>query len=130
MREIKFRAWNMPFGPNGRFQNMVHGKAGRILTFAEMSPDEYIVEQYTGLKDVNGAEIYEGDILSYNERDIYTGNYHKRPLIVRFLDDSAMFDASGLLLWKVNLRSEVVGNVHENPELMEEQKWPNTEAPK
>lgn len=49
----KFRAWYMPFGPKWPMQGMVHGKASSILALAEMSPDEYIVEQYTGLKDTS-----------------------------------------------------------------------------
>lgn len=62
-REIKFRAWNMPFGSDGLMQRMTHGRAGDILSFAEMDPDNYIVEQFTGLNDKNGKDIYEGDIL-------------------------------------------------------------------
>ncbi|WP_024526677.1 YopX family protein [Levilactobacillus brevis] len=61
----KFRAWHMPFGPKGPMQEMVHGRAGSILTQAEMTPDDYIVEQYTGLKDANGNMIYENDIIKY-----------------------------------------------------------------
>lgn len=111
MREIKFRAWSK--------KDLGYIDALQTIVLWPRTDPNYIYEQYTGLKDVNGVDIYEGDILSYDERDIYTGNYHKRPLIVRFLDDSAMFDASGLLLWKVSLRSEVVGNIHQNPELLE-----------
>lgn len=60
-----FRAWNMPFGPKGPMQEMVYGKASSILAFAEMSPDKYIVEQSTGMKDANGNMIYENDIIKY-----------------------------------------------------------------
>lgn len=63
MREIKFRAWHMPFGSKGPMQEMVYSKASSILAFAEMSPDKYIVEQYTGIKDESGKDICEGDIV-------------------------------------------------------------------
>ena len=68
MREIKFRAWNKVgkyyvnnvqdaydgAGPNGPFDSF-----GDALDY-----DNYVVEQFTGLYDKNGREIYEGDISS------------------------------------------------------------------
>lgn len=119
-REIKFRAWYMPFGNKGPMQEMVHGKASSILAFAEMSPDEYnvgyIVEQFTGLKDSNGDDIYENDLVLLDPDD--------PPYQVIF--DEGKFELSndylGLVydLGEEYMDCEIIGNIHENPELLEE----------
>ena len=41
-REIKFRAWYMPFGKYGAKQEMVYSRASHILALAEMEPEKYI----------------------------------------------------------------------------------------
>lgn len=114
----KFRAWYMPFGPKGAAQEMEHGKASSILTFAEMSPDEYIVEQFTGLKDSNGDDIYENDLVLLDPDD--------PPYQVIF--DEGKFELSndylGLVydLSEEHMGCEIIGNIHENPELVEADK--------
>lgn len=111
----KFRAWHMPFGPKGPMQEMVHGKASSILAFAEMSPDKYIVEQATGLKDANGKEIYEGDIIEATiEGCIQDDKY-----LVKNMWDPHVWTEESDNYYAVS-KMEVKGNVHTNPELLEE----------
>jgi len=118
----KFRAWHMPFGYKGPMQEMVYGKASSILAFEEMSPDEYIVEQFTGLKDVNGKEICEGDILMTKARRIQI--VEKGILSIDRYSSISGFYAYNLSDGKpytFSYDDEVIGNVHENPELVEAQ---------
>lgn len=84
-------------GPKTNFSNFV----------THILPD-VILMQYTGLKDKNGTEIYEGDIVKATKENI--------PLIVVFWDDfTASFNGT-----KDNyLHSEIIGNIYENPELLE-----------
>lgn len=121
-REIKLRAWHMPFGPKGPMQEMVHGKASSILVHAIISPDEYIVERSTGLKDINGKDIYEGDIVKSSYK-------YAQPKISQVImeDGNSYILGEDLATGNEMLVSdhineiEVISNVHTNPELLEAQ---------
>lgn len=131
-REIKFRAWNMPFGSDGPMQRMTHGRAGDILKFAEMDPDNYIVEQFTGLWDSNGQKIYEGDIVRYTAEDessfvgpveyMANDDYPAFDIPSKYLPHQSAFESNVLSTGMTFEKLEVIGNVHANPELLEAEK--------
>lgn len=125
MREIKFRIWdgvkNEWLASSNKDALPYYGFAlvGEVMTVQSppiWSLDEgNIVEQFTGLKDINGREIYEGDILIDD-----TGE----PVeywIVKFSDGGFVGECAGVTEALFELTQlEVAGNIHENPELLEE----------
>jgi uncharacterized phage protein (TIGR01671 family) len=113
MRELRFRAWD---------------KAEKCLVYNPLnSPEEYPLnecEQFTGLRDRNGVEVFEGDVIS-----IENAMGKKSIGIVEFTDgcfdvrikDSFIFGRMRdyLKCFTINRAAEVIGNVHENSELLD-----------
>ena len=131
-REIKFRAWNakeqLMSDPFGLIRGtLIWRKKGETaVTFASLFP-EYIIMQYTGLKDNNGKEIYEGDVIEYTKETFPEDSdvlvyITKRDRIVfsggQFQASKSCFGWVGEDLIYLPT-STVIGNIYENPELSE-----------
>ena len=110
MREIKFRAWfdgKMDYDPN-----VDGGPYGlEVNDIFDIKHKPYM--QYTGLKDKDGKDIYEGDVISGFEE-----NCHH---LVSYHCEFAMFliDVFPLREIKRFGKGCIIGNIYENPELME-----------
>lgn len=162
MRELKFRAWYKPekkmiYNIQNEFEERI--ELGMDCFSDYLKNDDFIVEQYTGLSDENGREIYEGDVIEYvfNVREaevsvigevcffegqgvygIKNVKYNNQEL--RRLCDkenehagevfcSAGYDNTGedqTLIFAdyyfVEDDMEILGNIHENPELLEKRR--------
>lgn len=131
MRELKFRAWcekiqyyfyDVAIYPNGVVARKSNALPD-ILTEGEThwhELDNAVIEQYTGLKDKNGKEIYEGDIVEYTTH--YYGNEKRHRKVVEWEEwDSDDFgEPHNLGYFNLSEYMTVIGNIHENPELLEE----------
>lgn len=127
-REIKFRAWDK--GEGFTYFNVVEGLFGEDRNHNEA--EEKMIEtiqQYTGLKDKNGKEIYEGDV--FNCLYHFDGCVEHR-MVVEWVENRAAFfprwDYKKCQQKEVTktmndlTRLEIVGNIYENPEFLNEKK--------
>lgn len=117
MREIKFRAWDK--GNNEMFipysiefgKNRVFKDPTSLVYFKNVG-----LMECTGLKDLKGNEIYEGDILS-NDEECYKVVFENGSYRAEYADG---FEDYSLDLIDVAHCCEIVGNIYENPELLED----------
>ena len=97
------------------------------LSDATNHPESYKVRQYTGLKDKNGTEIYDGDYIRYSMRTINGSIYthvcrvfqHESGTwrIEGYHEDNRSYETKGTV-YAAHLICEVIGNIYENPELV------------
>ena len=124
MRELKFRVWDKlgerfttcdegyqghyVLSLKGEFHNLQDGSGGK----------EYIVQQYTGMKDRNGKEIYEGDIFKGGDYKWDAVEFEDGQFEVNLIG-ARVFSLQELCCDYDSERPEVIGNIFENPELLE-----------
>ena len=142
MRDINFRVWDNLEKAYLNEKDIAIDSLGNIfiiegydhndseLWYARILPDpdnkRHIIEQCPWLKDKNGREIYQGDICSFTSK---TGKHvgvversgDLASFGLRMIKNNFLYTFSELDIMGINLDTlEVVGNIHENPELLEE----------
>ena len=114
-RVIKFRAYVQEYLPHKEAATMVYSdKLGGVGFFFNNFEDDPVM-QFTGLLDVNGVEIYEGDIVEIT----YKEDGAKSPMQVVF--EKAQFYLKGDGFWTLSSNAVtllVIGNIYQNPELL------------
>lgn len=122
MRELKFRIWDKREQKFEASRDMALSKNGDLYyirsagnELLEVDNEYYIIQQYTGLKDKNNKEIYEGDILRYINLIIGQvifafGSYQVKTL------ENLNFGLDDICY---HCTIEIIGNIYENPELLE-----------
>lgn len=109
---------------NDRFKFRAWDKYEKVLLYSDVSwayydiylnnEDRYVVMQCTGLKDKNGKPIYEGDLLDFDTKE-WGGDFN--PEVITMNDIIGDWKYAGTLKDVEDFR-KVIGNVHENPELI------------
>ena len=133
-REIKFRVWDAErkgFLHKIDIDNdIIYVDCKWYIHGGNALDDNYVMQQYTGVKDMSGTEIYEGDIVRYISND---GNMEDCNGVVEFLNGSFIVNWGGLtyecfiditaksnIIEKLNDKPAIVviGNIFENSELL------------
>ena len=120
MREIKFRAWDKALK---RWTNysidddllMFYDKYAECWE-TDQEGERFILCQYTGLKNFNGKEIYEGDIV----RVVGFSKYSDKNQAFVFEDTDKNYRGNIVFISQFDQGFKILGNIYENPGLLEE----------
>ena len=118
-REIKFRAWQKSHKTmwyDGGHMNLSLRIEGGLYTpdpyYGNGHDKDFILMQYTGLKDKNGNEIYEGDIVKDNEGFTTKVGFSEGIFYIQNIPERPL----------KNYQVEIISNIYENPELLIKQR--------
>lgn len=125
---LRFRAWHKTWEEMGKVKRIRFDDDGNVTTVlfrgkdfgVNATIDKIVLMQSTGLKDKNGKEIFEKDILDYNGRKVivkWHGSY--ACFIYEFVDELQNRTTEWQSLFLSYYHFEIIGNVYENPELLE-----------
>lgn len=127
----KFRAWDKESKSMHQILEIIYSNDLSYISFITIGGgnliygpkrrlgDDVIIMQSTGLKDKNGVEIFEGDVLTSNVQPCKMVNPIKDGYgVVRF--ENGMFKLGSISLVTFISKMEVIGNIYENPELLDQ----------
>ena len=119
MREIKFRGKRLDNGEwvYGGIIFIDGGKPHIFCNYGGVEVDPATVGQYTGLKDKNGKEIYEGDIIGGSNGSINGWEWPFKSEI-KWNDEECGFNTPNWGYMDSTHYYNVLGNIHDNPELL------------
>lgn len=142
MRELKFRAWdikNKRFCFFGFHPQAIHWSHPQWLENSILNPAQGVTfpdiqnswQQYTGLTDKNGKEIYEGDVVKPNWETQSGGArvfFENSAFGIYWINSKHPDDQGFKCLWDAQENAwnweleqfEVIGNIYENPELLKD----------
>ena len=124
MRTIIFRAWDRTSNKEGKmvlWEELKKYKCEDVFLPCEIEMVAVTLMQFTGLKDKNGVEIYEGDILkSFGNNFRFIVIFDRGCFCAKRADAEWTYTLHDYFLRNNanNLQGEIIGNIHQNPELL------------
>ncbi|MFC0903741.1 YopX family protein [Clostridium sp. MT-14] len=121
MRDIKFRAWDKV--SKTMYTDAINNCVDSFDLILKY-PQVYEVMEYTGLKDKNGVEIYEGDIVEGGYLNPLTGKFVSKKYEVEYRDSGFYGKLIGHSpygdTWLHFIKGEIIGNIYRNKDLLED----------
>lgn len=141
MREIEFRVWDSRKKSYFNKKDIAIDNLGNIFVFevcddndadlwhvrilSDPDNERYIIEENTGLTDINGAEIFEGDIIFQKPLSKNSVGWTGKVIFKEGAFMAEVYERGKIVMYlflsefNAEKTSEVIGNIHENPELLE-----------